>query len=209
MKIICKTTLLAATAKRETRITINLDDAESLEWGISTLTFADGESGVTIDWGDGTVELISDTKEISHAYPAVGVYTVRISDQISSLGCSASTGPIEFRKIYPPFILAFESTAEKLTAISGYCFSYADHMESFNCEGSGIKELKSMAFRLCDALSGTLRLKSVDTLAPKTFYSCGSVTELVFDNANYEAISALDGFATKFGAENALIRFES
>lgn len=209
MKISCKTTILPAIPQGETRIAIRLDDPESLTWGIYSLTFAEGESAVTIDWGDGSVETVTDTKRIVHTYPSTGTYVVRLSDTISGLACAAPATPAEFRKAYPSRIVSFVTTAQKLTQLTNYAFSYAENLTYFSCIGSGLVKLQSQVFRYCTELSGSLNLKPITSLSALTFFGCDLVTQLVFDNANYETITSLEGFATKFGASKATIRFES
>ena len=59
-----------------------------------------------------------------------------------------------------------------------------------------------------DALRGSVCLQPVTSLLSSTFTNCPAVTEIVFDQANYDIISALPGYDAKFGATNAEVLFD-
>ena len=206
MKIICKTTLLPAPFVG-TRIRIRLDDPASLTWGIYSFVLADGESSVTIDWGDGMVQTFTETQEISHTYPAIGIYEVKISDSIAALRCSSSAADPLYYDGFAPCILSCETNAAKLIKIDRFCFMGARNMVTFNCNDSGVTELSTRCLRECESLSGSVGLKPVTSINSTTFAESPGITELVFSQANYDIISALSGFETQFGALNATISF--
>ena len=90
-----------------TRITIDVP-AETLRWGANSLTLDAGSSGITIDWGDGTVETF--TGSVSrhvHNYERPGIHKVTISDDVRTIMLSTTAG--DFKTIYAPMIKAFEA----------------------------------------------------------------------------------------------------
>ena len=193
---------------RETRITIRLDDPEMLSWGIFALGFADGESSVRINWGDGCIETVTADKRIGHTYAALGTYTVTLSDTIASLKCSTMNASDYFGSPSALRILAFSTNAAKLRLIDKWCFYRAENMTEFICADSGIQEMSTQSFYKCYALGGSLNLKPVFSLTNTTFSTCEGITEIVFDMANYETITSNPSYDVKFGAKNANIRFE-
>ena len=212
MNIITRKALLLAApvppTPRETRILIRLEDPASLVWGMSGITLAEGCARTVINWGDGTTTELTATGEVAHAYDRTGEYEVRLSDDIGALKCSKRTGTSPYCAIYAPMIRKFRTNAAVLDALSPDCFYNAVNFSSFTCEGSALRTLGSLSFRGCEALVGRLDLPLVEDISATAFNGSLGVTELHFSAAKEAAITALSGFATKFGAANAAISFD-
>ena len=207
MNIITKKVRLLSAPFVGTRIRIKLDDPESLTWGISYLALADGCENALIDWGDGSRTVLAESREAVHDYQAIGEYEVRISDNIKSLRCSNASSSV-FQSVYTPLINRFVTNANTLTALGKDCLHGATNLIGFNCEGSELGTIAANSFADCSSLFGRVDLPTVVALAGNAFINCPGITELHFSEANEAAISALSGYATKFGAENATISFD-
>ena len=203
---ITKTTRLMSA--HETRIRIKLDDPASLTWGMYSLTLAEGHEKAIVDWGDGTRTEVTASGSQTHDYAQPGEYEVRISDDIASIRCSGASASDPFYAIYSARIVSFTTSAAELARIPGMCFAEASNMTTFGCKGSGVATIESRAFKGCFALRGSVCLQPVTSLLSSTFTNCPAVTEIVFDQANYDIISALPGYDAKFGATNAEVLFD-
>ena len=204
MNIITKKVTLRPAPFVGTRIKIKLEDPESLTWGMSNLTLAEGCERAIIDWGDGSRTELSETGEAIHDYAAPGEYEVRISDDIVRICCSG--GPTTpYYTAYAPMIRACITKAARLGYIHSRCFLNAVNMDAFICEGSGVTVIGSFSFRDCVSLKGRLDLRGIDSVMVNAFTSATGITELHFSEANKAAIMALDGYGTAFGAPNAAV----
>ena len=203
---ITKTTRLLSA--HETRIRIKLDDPESLTWGMSTLTLAEGHEKAVIDWGDGTRTEVTATGAQEHTYAQPGEYEVRLSDDISALACSVKVNTSPFRSVYAPMIREVRTTAALLAQLGAFCFGNATNLSAFTCERSALHSLATSAFSTCTSLAGRLDFPCADNIASKVFYESPGITELHFSAANKATIEALPGYDTAFGAENADVFFD-
>ncbi len=193
---------------RETRIKIKLDDPASLTWGMATLTLAEGHEKAIVDWGDGTRTEVTARGGQTHTYAEVGEYEVRLSDDISSLICSAKTNTSPFRSVYAPMIREVRTTAAFLDELGALCFGNATNLSAFTCEKSALRSLATGVFSTCPSLAGRLDFPCADDIAAKAFYDAPGITELHFSEAHEDAIRALPGYDTAFGAENADVFFD-
>lgn len=205
MIITKKTRLMTA---HDTRIRIKLDDPESLTWGMSTVTPADGHEKAVIDWGDGTRTEVTRKGGQTHTYEEVGEYEVRISDDISSLVCSAKTNTSPYRSVYAPMIRATHTTATLLDRLGTVCFSNATNMRIFTSEEAAVRSIGINAFQDCASLMGRLNFPYAEEIASSAFNGATGITELHFSAAHEETIKALPGFDTAFGAANATVIFD-
>lgn len=208
MKIICKTTLLPPPVVRETRITIRLDDPSSLAWGMQHLVFASGHQNVEIDWDDGCCEEIKTGGAVTHTYPRAGEYVVRIADGVSELRCSTKTPSSVYRTTYAKAIREFVTNAALLIRLGYNGFYDAANLATFQCEGSGLCELGPNTFGMCPALRGRIALPGIIKVSANSFIDCPNITELQFSKENEAIITALAGYETHFGAENAVVSFD-
>lgn len=205
MVITKKTRLLSAHG---TRIRIKLDDPESLTWGMSTVTPAEGHEKAVIDWGDGTRTEVTRKGSQTHTYAEVGEYEVRISDDISSLVCSAKTNTSPYRSVYAPMIRETHTTATLFDRLGTVCFSNAANMRVFTSEGVAVSSIGINAFQDCTSLAGRLNFPCAEEIASSAFNGATGITELHFSAAHEDTIKTLPGYDTGFGAENATVYFD-
>lgn len=208
MNIITKKVRLIPATFVGTHIKIALEDPVSLKWGMLKVKIAEGHEKAVIDWGDGVLEDLTRSKSITHTYQNPGEYEVRISDDVSLLCCSSVQGSSEYRSIYAPMIREFITNSPTLETLDYCCFRSALNLNVVNCAGIGLRSLGSWAFCACPLLPERLDFPHVIDIAPDTFTYSPSIAELHFASANAEAISALPGYDTCFGAENAVCKFD-
>ena len=204
--IITKTTRLMSA--RDTRIKIKLDDPASLTWGMYSLTLAEGHEKAVIDWGDGTRTEVTASGSQTHDYAEVGEYEVRLSDDISALACSVKVSTSPFRSVFAPMIREFRTTATLLVQLANGEFYDAANLSAFSCAGSGVREIATRAFTGCTSLVERLDLPGVERITNTSLSGCTGITELHFSEAQEDAIRALPGYDTAFGAENADVFFD-
>ena len=199
--------------QRGTFLTIE-PTADSLTYGNYTGTLADGCSEVTYDWGDGTVETFESFTHIAHTYAQPGRYVVKISDNLSVLGCSAPVGqPVE-SKVYSKLLKEVFCNAEKITVFNNGGFRQSENLVRFDIADSAVTTLRSHLCYGCTRLAGKIDLPHVidaeggNTSAP--FVGCDALEELCFAKANEQAIRNSAAFKAEppFGAPNAVISFD-
>lgn len=204
MKIVCKTML---RKWRGTCIRIRVDDPESMTWGIYNVTLAEGRPVCVIDWGDGTSTETTGGQN-HHTYAQTGEYEVRISDDIGELRCLMRAGSTVYQLVYAPMIREFRTGAALLAKLTSDCFYKAVNLAAFHCDGSGLQEIAVRSFNYCTGLVGRLDLPGIENIGTDAFKESTGITELHFSKSAEEAISALPGFATAFGASNAVCVFD-
>ena len=203
MTITKKTRLLAA---HDTRIKIKLDDPESLTWGMKTLTLAEGHEKALVDWGDGTRTEVTASGVQVHTYAQPGEYEVRISDDVVKVQCLVKNGQSVHQLVYAPMIREFTSNATLLENLGGDGFYKAVNLTTLQCPG--VRELGRWTLQFCTGLVGRLDFPQVSSIGEETFSGSTGITELHFSEANEAVISALPGFTSAFGAENATVFFD-
>lgn len=203
---ITKTTRLLAA--HDTRIRIKLDDPASLTWGMKELTLAEGRGRAVVNWGDGTRTEVTASGAQEHTYAQPGEYEVRISDDLSALQCLTRVGQSAYQLAYAPMIREFRTNATLLEKFGTDGFYKAVNLSAFQCKGSGVREIGLLAFRFCTGLLGRLDFPQVSSIGKESFSGATGITELHFSEANEAVISALPGFTTAFGAENADVFFD-
>ena len=208
MTIITKKVTLHPAPFVGTRIRIELDDPESLTWGMGRLTPADGRGKAVIDWGDGVVEDVTGPQPATHAYSGPGEYEVRVSDDISTIQCSSIRTSVVFRSVYAPMIREFTTNARALENLDSGCLAGAVNMRAVRCTGVGLRKLGPKLLDGCDSLPERLDFPHVVDIASTAFVNAPRIAELHFSAENFEAIRALDGFDTCFGATNAILSFD-
>ena len=224
--IITKTvTLIAAPEPPFVGTTLKISvPADSLTWGIFSITKAADAESVTIDWGDGETTIVtgSTTRQIPHTYASGGNYTVRVSDDASIYSFSTNTAN-DYQSVYAPMIREASSNATRLTTIGAGAFmnaanlvkadfSAASSLEtclpwSFNnCVNltdlrlpDGIKKLYSQSFGNCDGLSGRLDFPAVNQLIGSgenspPFLGSDNITEIHLAAAYEAAIRSSASF---------------
>lgn len=89
-----------------------------MEFGFESLTLADDSDSLTLDWGDGSVETITETvRERTHTYAAAGLHIIRLSDDVRALQVTGDYDPTYAFARYRLLPVAFRSTATRLTSL--------------------------------------------------------------------------------------------
>ena len=212
MKIICKTTLLAATPPfAGTEIDILVDDG--LVFGLNRITLA--SDSAVVDWGDGTRETFTATGEAIHTYPAPGNYTVRISDDISQPGFSTTSATSDIVLVYMPMIRAIRFVnAQNLGAIPVSAFKGCVNMTSFTGDLPNVVKIGSSAFVDCRSLASPLHFPEVSMLSGSggalPFTGCIALREIYFSEEYRDSIERKEPYRSnpQLGAPNAVVLFE-
>ena len=192
MIITKKLTLVAAPEPPfvGTEVRVRIPD-DSPMFGFANLALSDGAESFTVDWGDGSVqEFASDADHITHEYPHGGDFGIRISDAVSSVKQSGSSGADpDYYEVYAPMVRSVESNAERLTTIQANCFRHCVN-------------LTSAAFQSVSAVNG--RSGTVP------FNECDALAELHFAAEHEEAIKATAAYKADppFGAPNVTVYFD-
>ena len=237
MKIICKTTLLAADPPFDgTEIGITIaHDGDS--WGIATCTESMDLDSFTVDWGDGTRETFSKLTKATHVYAAAGDYTVRIEDRVRYLGIGTDDTAEPWASVYPGMIRSLKSSATRLNKFTTYAFANAVNLTMLDLRDIPLVRLPTGAFKNCTSLtsltglprllgtineqvfagcaglSGRIDLPSVTTLqgtSDTSPFKGTSIAEFHFSAANEAAIraSALYKATPTLGVEGAKLFFD-
>ena len=222
--IITKTlTLVAAPVPPfvGTKVTLNVP-ADSLVWGIYTADPAEevGDT-VRIEWGDGEVyEGTNELGNLTHTYPAPGVYEAKISDAIMNMDFSGRTSSKYLTK-YVKLITSIESNARNVDALTSCFLCGATNLTRFdmrevpalmateNCmEGCtaltslaglprSLVQIRARAFAGCTAATGRVDLPNVrqigigdDGPEKAPFLNCAGISEIHFAAANEAAVKA-------------------
>ena len=202
---ITKTTRLLPAPFTGTRFTVELtDELDFTFWGAA---LAESSDAATIDWGDGCVESFDDDTALSHSYQSAGRYVIGISDDIATV-----RRPNGLPDASKTALIGLQSNARKLTVINPSTFIECANLAALDISGSAIETLGYAAFKGCVSLPQRIDLRNVRNLVSRgttlPFTGCTSIRELHFSAANEEAIRALPGYDTAFGAVNAEIEFD-
>ena len=186
MKITCKTTLLPFVG---TRLRLRIAE-DGQPFAFYTFDLAWDSDSATVNWGDGTVETVTDVP--SHTYAKAGEYEVRITDDVADLGITGSSGGEDTS------LCAFYSNATQLEELDQFCFNGCMNLVEFDIRESGVRCLNRATFRKCTGLSGELffpRVGDLGTKTPALFSGCtGGITKIHFSKANEEAITESDPY---------------
>ena len=200
-------------AVRGTFLTIEPTE-ESPTYGFYAGALAADSGSVTVDWGDGTVETVADISRMTHTYASAGVYTVRLSDDLAMLGCSAPVGTAVQSRVYAKLLKGVVCNAAKLKALNTGAFRQSDNLVSADFADAAIESIKSNAFNGCFALAGAVVFPSavdIDGAAGTLpFAGCAALREIHFARANEPVITALPCYADDphLGAANATVLFD-
>ena len=191
------------------RIRVSEDE---LSWGIDSFSFADGESSVRIDWGDGAIEVASSSQNVIHTYEHAGEYLVRVGDSIATLRL---TGNAEFGTAHAHKLIRFETMAQKLYRLSWYAFKNCVNLEYVNVKRSCITTIDRFAFADCVSLVGRIDLPLVTHFSTSPgntpFIGCrGGITEIHFCKEMAEVIGQSADFLkdSSLGTGTAVVSFD-
>ena len=202
MNIITKRVTLLPAPSIGTRFTVELtDELDFVFWDAS---LAESSDAATIDWGDGCVESFNDDTALSHSYQNAGRYVIGISDDITTV-----RRPNNLPDASKIALTGLQSNARKLTVINPSTFIGCVNLAALDISGSAVETLGYAAFKGCVSLPPRIDLPNVRNLVSRgtslPFSGCTSIRELHFSAANEEAIRALPGYDTAFGAVNAAV----
>jgi len=215
-----------------------VDAWQNMSFGIGAAFLADGSESVTIDWGDGERQTLTENiVALDHVYSKPGYYLVSISDDLSSFAVGIST--IErFIAEYTPMVLEVVSrgkldrfrsrsfmgavnlrrvdlTGTEATSVLTRTFSGCTKLASISGFPPTIERLSSLCFRDCSSLRGRVDFPGVDTLVADTeeelpFLGCNGITEIHFAAANEAEIKESLAWSVdpKLGAPNATVFFD-
>ena len=191
--IITKTlTLVAAPEPPFVGMTVRVripDDSRT--FGLNNLVLADGKESFTIDWGDGSVqEFAADLDHATHEYAHGGDFDIRISDGVSSIKQSGSSGvDPDYYEVYAPMVLSVESNGARLSTIQGNCFRHCVNLTYATF----------LSVSVVNGRSGTV-----------PFNECAALTEIHFAAAHEAAIKETMAYKADppMGAPNATIYFD-
>ena len=200
-------------AERGTFLTVEPTE-ESPTYGFYAGTLAADSGSVTVDWGDGTVETVADISRMTHTYASAGVYTVRVSDDLAMLGCSAPVGTAVQSRVYAKLLKGVVCNAAKLKVLNTGAFRQSDNLVSADFADAAIESIRSNAFNGCFALAGAVVFPSVVDIdgaaGTLPFAGCTALREIHFARANEPVITALPCYADDphLGAANATVLFD-
>ena len=153
---------------------------ESMTVEIAHGGLAPGSTEVTVDWGDGTVESMRGISNARHTYARAKDYVVKISDDISSFGYSASNwdgNPIR------EMLVELLGVGTKVTSIVSYGFNNCKNMRGV-IELPNVTSVGSYAFGSVAEITDFI-LPSMTRLDQTSFYCGPSPTQLHADNVTH------------------------
>ena len=188
--------------------------AEAPSAGILGGTLAWGHEAATIDWGDGTVERVASISKLVHAYANPGLYTARISDDLTELRMSMSRSNVDFVIECAGQLHSVVSNATLLTALGSGCFARCRNLVSLDISQTKVSMLPYCVCKDCASLTGRVDFPHVTELVGQgvgymPFEGCTSLSEIRFAEANRAAIEASEAYQIdpRLGAVNARVTF--
>ena len=177
MNITRKVTLRDASPLVGTEIAIWVSgeatgETDGFTFAISRIALSNSSATFTIEWGDGSSELLEETAtELIHTYQRAGLYRIRISDDVSSIRVSSGTETI-FATVYAPMVKEFRSNAQRMTSIPRISLRNATALELLDLRGSAVRSLGGSAFEGCSSLRSLEGCAGVEQLGMSTFAGC-------------------------------------
>ena len=187
----------------------------AMEFGFESLTLADDSDSLTLDWGDGSVETITETvRERTHAYAAAGLHIIRLSDDIRALQVTGDYDPTYAFARYRLLPVVFRSTATRLTSLGSMALAGCTNLTSFDVSTAPVAQLAESPLYGCSALTGELRFPSVNAFprsqSVQPFAGCTGLGRIRFAAANEAAIKATSSYQADptLGSVNAAVTFD-
>lgn len=188
--------------------------AEAPSAGIFGGTLAWGHDAATIDWGDGTVERVASISKLVHTYEKPGLYTARVSDDLSVLRMSMPRSNLDFVIECAGQLHSFACNSSILNGLGSGCFAYCRNLVSLDISKTPVHELPYIMCKGCESLRGRVDFPNVTDLVGNTvgslpFDGCTSLSEIRFAEANRAAIEASEAYQIdpRLGAVNAMVTF--
>ena len=177
-----------------TRLQISVP-TDAAVFGIAAADLAEGAESVTVDWGDGSMDIFtSGIDHVTHTYANAGRYELKVSDDVENLGVNGENELAPFSECVT-WIESVESNAMKLEAFKRYAFSGATNLTRIELDESSVTQLVAGQFKDCTSLVGSLHFRNVTWVGSRKgtfiFTGCHAITEIHFAAANEEAITRL------------------
>jgi len=215
-----------------------VDARQNLSFGIGGGVKSTDSESVTVDWGDGERQTLTENlSKLEHVYAKPGYYLVSVSDDLMTFGVGLSSDET-FTLKYAPMVLEalsrgkldrFRSSsfmgAVNLTRVDmtgttagsvlAKTFSGCTNLASLSGLPPTIERLSSSCFSNCSSLRGRVDFPSVASILANSedarpFFGCDGITEIHFAAANEAYIKDTLAWSVdpKLGAANATIFFD-
>ncbi len=153
-------------------------DAGRMTVRLSSGSLAPGSTNVTIDWGDGTVDVLPRISGTTHTYRSERLYTVRISDDLQTFGYTyGNPNSTDFTR---DMLVELKSLGTKVTRIEGYCFNNCHNMTGVMYLPN-VTQIGGYAFGTTLGITDFI-LPSMTSLVQTSFYAGPSPTQIHADN---------------------------
>ena len=148
-------------------------------FGMGRVFLPSGSSSVTVEWGDGRSDIFTaTTASFTHVYKRVGVYRIRVSDDITSIAATGTTNEL-FLNVYPSMIREVRSTSTKIITIPRTAFANACNLRYVDFRDSSITALAPGAFSGCSGLTTLKGFSKIEKLYSTVFAGCTGLPERV------------------------------
>lgn len=153
-------------------------DAGRMTVRLSSGSLAPGSTNVTIDWGDGMVDVLPRISGTTHTYRSERLYMVKISDDLQSFGYSyGNPSRTDFTR---DMLVELKSLGSKVTRIEGYCFNNCHNMTGVMYLPN-VTQIGGYAFGTTLGITDFI-LPSMTRLVQESFYAGPSPTQIHADN---------------------------
>ena len=151
--------------------------AASMTARIAGGNVAAGSGGVTVDWGDGTKNVYSSFRNVSHTYSRAKDYTVKISDDLTSFGYTSTTIGSE---PHNDMIVELKSVGSRVVTIEGYAFNNCHKMRGV-INLPSVTSINGYAFGTTQGITDFI-LPSMTHLVQTSFYWGPTASAMYCDN---------------------------
>lgn len=149
--------------------------------GIYSATRYSSSYPIVVDWGDGSIDVVyGGISQLAHTYSSVATFTVKISDNISSLQMSSSDSTWYTTTSQNRYTLkTIASLDSKITNYPSYCFYYCSALTSVVVP-SGMTMVNTYCFYYCSALQNVALPSSCTSIGNNAFQYSGLRTTAGF-----------------------------
>ena len=151
--------------------------AASMTARIAGGNVAAGSGGVTVDWGDGTKNVYSSFRNVSHTYSRAKDYTVKISDDLTSFGYTSTSIGSEAGN---DMIVELKSVGSRVVTIEGYAFNNCHKMRGV-INLPNVTSINGYAFGSTQGITDFI-LPSMTHLVQTSFYWGPTASAMYCDN---------------------------
>ena len=151
--------------------------AASMTARIAGGNVAAGSGGVTVDWGDGTKNVYSSFRNVSHTYSRAKDYTVKIRDDLTSFGYTSTSIGSEAGN---DMIVELKSVGSRVVTIEGYAFNNCHKMRGV-INLPNVTSINGYAFGSTQGITDFI-LPSMTHLVQTSFYWGPTASAMYCDN---------------------------